>query len=242
MVNTSHLHIGAVILCRYDSTRMPGKVLAMIKGKEALAYIYERVCLALPREQIVVATSDESSDEPIVAFCKQNSIQFFRGSKEDVSSRILSCAQHYHFDYLIRICGDNLFIDPKLIHMGISCLAERPYDFVSNVNRRTFPYGQSVEIIKRDFYEKQITRFDRKFYREHVTSYLYENPECGNFKFFYNDICPEASGLRLVLDTPEDFEFLTAVTEQMGKSHMEYGLRELYQLSKQIMSGSGRDE
>ncbi len=223
--------IGAVILCRYDSSRLPGKILCKIGGKYVLEYIHERVGTLLPSDRIIVATSEEASDDVIEDFCVRRKWNYFRGSKDDVSSRVLHCAKKYGFGYLIRICGDNVFIDPALIKKGAKLLDERDYDLISNLDGRTFPYGQSVEIVKTEFFKNYYKHFDKQEYKEHVTKYFYEHAECGDFQFFYNDICPEAKGLRLVLDTQTDYELLNSIALLMDKPHVEYGLKELYYLS-----------
>ena len=64
---------------------------------------------------IWVATSNEKSDDPIVRFCKANSISFHRDSKSNVALRFLNCALKMKIDYAIRINGDNIFTDPYVI-------------------------------------------------------------------------------------------------------------------------------
>src|SRR5690554_2441069 len=103
------MNIGIIILCRYNSSRLPRKILKKINGKTILDYIIERVEKVIPRSQIVVATSTESTDNPIVEYCSNHSIQVFRGSLTNVAERFLHCMEYYKFEYGIRINGDNIF-------------------------------------------------------------------------------------------------------------------------------------
>ena len=109
------MKIGLIILCRYNSSRLPGKILKQINGKEILTYIYERLLLSNYSNQIVVATSNNSDDDIIEEFCKTNQINCYRGSKDNVAQRFLDCATAFRFDYAVRINGDNILLDSHLI-------------------------------------------------------------------------------------------------------------------------------
>ncbi len=222
---------GIIVLCRYSSTRLPGKILKEINGKPVLTYILERLEKSKYSDGIVIATSDSSSDDPIANYCKDRGVNCFRGSLEDVSERFLACAQQNHFDFATRVNGDNLFTDPVLVDQAIDIALEGNYDFVSNVDQRTYPTGMSVEVVKTSFYEKIISQFDALEFREHVTLWLYRHPASGNFKYFYNDSFTDAHGLKLALDCEEDLNFVSLLLQKMDKPHIEYGWQEIVKLA-----------
>ena len=85
------MKIGFVIICRYNSSRLPGKILMEINGKSILQYIIERLSLVVPENNIVVATSEEKTDNPIAEYCIKNKINVFRGSLDNVALRFLNC-------------------------------------------------------------------------------------------------------------------------------------------------------
>ena len=62
---------GIIILCRYNSSRLHGKIMKRINGKEILTYILERLAVLEEEYPIVVCTSIEKSDDPIVDYCKK---------------------------------------------------------------------------------------------------------------------------------------------------------------------------
>ena len=66
------MRVGIIVVCRYDSTRLPGKVLRQIEAKPVLSYIFERVKKVSKACDVVVATSNEKSEDPIEEFCQQN--------------------------------------------------------------------------------------------------------------------------------------------------------------------------
>jgi len=229
------MKIGLIVLCRYNSSRLPGKILKEIADKPLLSYIIERLKCSREADDIIVATSNKESDDPIEAYCLNQQIKCFRGSLEDVSGRFLACAKSHDLDYAIRINGDNLFTDHEVIDAMIKKSRSQQYDFVSNVKDRTFPTGMSIEILNTKFYESQIQKFDSNEFREHVTYYFYEHPEAVKRVFhYYNTIVAEAKGMKLAVDSEEDFNFATKVISAMHKPHTEYDLKELIELIKSL--------
>ena len=109
---------------------------------------------------------------------------------KNVAERFLHAGLKFDYDYAIRVNGDNLFLDHKLISEMISILDLNHYDLVSNVKDRTFPKGISVEIVNMKFY-KSFWINSTNPNTEHVTNYMYEHPNCGNFYHFINHTSPK---------------------------------------------------
>ena len=107
--------VGAIVICRYNSSRLPGKILKEINGKPILTYIIERLRCVNKIDDIVVATSDEATDQPIVDFCIKEGIKYYRGSLLNVADRFLRCSIENGFDYSIRVNGDNMFLDHRVV-------------------------------------------------------------------------------------------------------------------------------
>jgi len=227
------LKIGIIILCRYNSSRLPGKILREINGKPIIEYIYERIGKVLSTENIVVATSEVETDDPIADYCKQKAYNCFRGSLENVSKRFLNCAQKFQFDYATRINGDNLFADISSLREMIGTVQTGDYNLVSNLKNRTFPKGMSIEIVKTDYYAEVYKQFSTPEDFEHVTWYLYQNKE-NNFHYHFNTDCPEFAGVQLAIDTQEDFDTAKAILDKFTAPHQEYGLKDIYNIYKTI--------
>lgn len=227
--------VGAIILSRYSSSRLPGKALMQINGKPILEYIFERVSKVLDTESIVIATSSESSDDPIAEFAEKRGIKIFRGSLHNVAERFYQAAVANDFDYCFRINGDNIFADINLLQEINYIVNEGEYQFISNVKGRTYPKGMSFEVVDVNFYGsvlEQITSDER--YKEHVTLFLYENEENVKHKYIYNTVLPEAAGLQFALDTPEDFERTERIIHSLAYDHTQYNMHEIYKLFKDL--------
>lgn len=216
------MKVGIIVICRFNSSRLSGKILKEINGKPLLSYILERLQQSNYHENIVIATSNELTDQPIVKYCQKNDIPYFRGDLINVSQRFAECMQHFNFDYGVRINGDNIFTDAKLVDKAIDLALENNYDFVSNVKGRTFPTGMSVEVVSSEFYQQQIQNFKDESHLEHVTLYFYENENAGKFHFFTNEEMEEAKGLKMAVDTQNDFNFVSSIIKKMEKPHFSY--------------------
>ena len=227
------MEIGFIILCRYNSSRLPGKILKEIQGKGILQYIVDSLSNVSDVKNIVVATSEEVSDNPIVDYCKQNNIQVFRGDLNNVSKRFKDCAQNYNFDFATRINGDNIFVDQTTIKKMLEIAESNKYDFVSNVKNRTFPKGMSVEMVRTSHYSEMYKHFSTGDDFEHVTINLYQNDKDKKYYYFYNEKCKEAAGLQFAIDTQEDFDLAEKIIVKLNKKN-NFSIEEVYKTYKEL--------
>lgn len=165
------------IQARMSSQRFPGKVLAPFKGKPLIAQVIGQVTQAIPVDDVVVATSAEPSDDPLSAYLRARGIAVFRGPLANVFRRFQLCVEEYPCTWFFRICADS-----PLLHGGLlrALMAYRPrldLDLITNVFPRTFPKGQSVEMIRAETFKAiQADRLTADE-QEHVTKYYYNNPD-----------------------------------------------------------------
>lgn len=228
-------NIGIAVLCRFNSSRLPGKILKEIDEKPIIHHIHDRLSLLIPNEQIVITTSTEESDDPIANYCHKNGFQVFRGDLNNVAKRFNDVGQKYQWEYTIRINGDNLFIDLDTMKEMMAICLSNNYDFVSNVKGRTFPYGMSIEIVNRKFYHSIFPKFssnDR--FIEHVTLFLYENPEIGKQYHHKNTKILDMRGVKLAIDEQVDFDFAVQLMNLLKIKNYQYNLQDLNQIIKTI--------
>lgn len=222
-------NIGIIILSRYSSRRLPGKALLEIEGKKILKYIIERLLQVINIDNIIIATSNESSDNPIAEFAKTEKIQCYRGSLDNVSKRFYEAANRNNWKYAIRINGDNIFVDTKVLEEMIAIAKTNNYNFITNVKDRTFPKGMSIEIVDIEYYKKRLSDInEHNNYQEHVTLHLYELYNTNDdFYFFKNTAFPEAAGIQLALDTKEDFERTQKIISKFTNPHYLNNLEDI---------------
>jgi len=226
--------LGVIVCARMSSTRLPGKFLRKVKDKLIADYILERLQVFFPQANIVIATSDHAEDGQIEDYCKQKNIKCFRGSLNNVAERFLLAAEENNFQNVVRVCGDNIFLDATLIEQIWHIMLEKSVDFISNTKGRTFPLGMSVEIVKTAFYRQVYQQFQQSDDFEHITRYLYQHEDSINHYYMINNELPQAKGLNFAIDRREHLELAERVVEKMEKAHYLYGWQEVYKLSTQI--------
>jgi spore coat polysaccharide biosynthesis protein SpsF len=206
---------GIVLLCRFNSSRLPGKILMPLARKPVLQHILDRLgSLDLP---ICIATSNETSDQPIVDYCNEHNLYYFRGDLPNVALRFLNCALHMKVEYAVRITGDSVFIDPAIVRQLVTIAKTNVYDLVSNRNLKMYPIGQTVEVMKVETFRNYYPQFSTPDDFEHVTQFFYRNEKALPIKIFHatnpdgNQRC-----VSMAIDTPEDFARAEAVIEKMG--------------------------
>jgi spore coat polysaccharide biosynthesis protein SpsF len=203
----------AIIQARMSSTRLPGKVLKVAEGRTMLDRMVERVRRASQVDEVIVATTTDPSDEPIVELCRKLGIDVYRGSLQDVLDRFYQAAVLYHADIIVRLTGDCPLIDPVLIDDVVCALVDQHADFACNrlppPMARTYPIGLDVEACTFAALERAWKEATEKHEREHVLPYLYAVP--GRFKVVQLDYKEDLGMMRWTLDTPEDLQLLQQV-------------------------------
>jgi spore coat polysaccharide biosynthesis protein SpsF len=212
------IKVVAIIQARMSSTRLPGKVLMELGGRTVLDRMVERVQKSRKVDQVVVATTTDDSDEPIVKFCNENSIPVFRGSLPDVLDRYYQAALQYKADIVVRLTGDCPLIDPQLIDDTITALIEKDADFACNrlppPFSRTYPIGLDVEAVTFEALERAWIEATEKHDREHVLPYLYEISD--RFRVVQLNYTEDLGKMRWTLDTPEDLLLLREVIKRLN--------------------------
>ena len=204
----------AIIQARMSSNRLPGKALRSIAGKPLLRWVYDRLTNSSELSRVVVATSEALSDNPIHEYCIQHDISVHRGPLNNVAKRLVDCARDQEADEFVRISGDSPLIDPALVDQGIALQKATSCDLSTNVQFRSFPKGQSVEVIRTESLARAMARMRQPEDFEHVTRYLYAHPDDFAIKNFSSD---DAMGhLQLSVDSVEDFEMVSMVLNRLG--------------------------
>ena len=195
-----------------SSARFPGKMMASFRGVPLIAQVLGRFDDAGLRSRIVVLTSKESSDDRLADFVSDTcDVPVFRGELDDVVARFQSALAQYPCEWFVRISGDSPLIDASLVKTMIG-FCNSDFDIVSNVARRTFPAGQSVECLRSENFLAIEARNLTSDQREHVTKFYYDNAGSR----IRSVVCkePKWAGIRMVVDTPEDLEALLAGVAQ----------------------------
>ncbi|MCD6163590.1 MAG: glycosyltransferase family protein [candidate division Zixibacteria bacterium] len=204
-----------IVQARMTSSRLPGKVLKRIMGKCLLEYQIERLRRVSLADETVIATTINDADIPIVELCQQLTIPFFRGSENDVLARYYNAALRYNADIIARVTSDCPLIDPIVIDKVIGFFKDNYniYDYVSNVQARTYPRGMDCEVFSSSILNEIFHKASKHSEREHVTPYIYNHPE--HFRMGSVAYSEDQSHHRWTVDTQEDFILIKNILENI---------------------------
>jgi spore coat polysaccharide biosynthesis protein SpsF len=223
--------IHAIVQARMSSTRLPGKVLKEILGQPMLSRQIERLRKATMIDKIIIATSNETSDDPIAQLCQQLSIPCVRGSLHDVLGRYYLASETYPSQHVVRITGDCPLIDPAIVDQVIQLHVETQADYTSNCLHQSFPDGLDIEIFTQGSLIQAYKLAKKPEEREHVTPYIYNHPEqFSQQELFYPH---NLSFHRWTVDQPEDFTLVNKIYERLYPENPDFALADILQLIEQ---------
>ena len=200
---------------RMTSTRLPGKVMKEVLGKPLLEYQIERLRQVRQADELVIATTTNNSDQPIIELCERLGVEYFRGSEEDVLSRYYEAATEFEADVIIRVTSDCPLIDPGVMDevIGLYINNRAKYDYVSNTLERTYPRGLDTEVFSMTALKKAFREAREQPEREHVTLFMYRRPE--EFLLANSSSAIDYSKHRWTVDTSEDFELIKLILQEL---------------------------
>lgn len=204
-----------IVQARMTSRRLPGKVLTDLEGEPMVLRQLERVSRAVNIDQIVVATSDDPSDDALAVTVVDAGYDLVRGPLDDVLARFVYVLDEYRPEVVVRITADCPLISPSVIDSVIGAFHSSSADYVSNTIDPTYPDGLDVEVtLARVLREVDTTSHDPDE-REHVTLGIYRYPERYRIENFVDPTGINHAELRWTVDTPEDLEFVRRVYREL---------------------------
>ncbi len=242
-----------IIQARMTSTRLPGKVLRPVLGRPLLDFMIERLKRMNHSEQIIVATTTNQADDPIVNLAIRRGVGYVRGSEHDVLSRVLLAAHQYQVDLIVETTADCPVIDPVLSDQVVTLFRQNGnLDYASNVLTRSYPRGMDTQVFPTKILEEVARLTQDPVDREHVSLYIYHHPE----KFSLANLAaprecyqPE---LRLTVDTMEDFLLIEQIITHLSPKNPNFSLQDmlrflqdnptLYELNRHIQQKQVENE
>ena len=218
----------AIIQSRYQSSRLPGKILKKVNNKTILEILIKRLSKSKLISKIVVACSNNKKDKKIIDVCKKLKVEYFIGSEPNVLSRYYYCARKYKIENIVRITGDCPLIDYNIVDIVIKNFFSKKVDYASNTNPPSFPDGLDVEIFNIKLLKEAFIKAKTDHDKEHVTSYMIKNKKYKKFNLLSKN---DLSFLRLTLDEPEDFIVIEQIINNF-KNKEYFNLTDILKLFK----------
>ncbi len=192
-------------------------------GKTVLEVMLER--LSSFKKNIIIATTNDGTQKPIVELCQQLDINFFEGDMDNVLSRYYQAALSYQLkndDIIVRCTSDCPLIDSDVIQLAVSYYEEYGYDYVIANSSTGFPRGLDVEVFNFALLEEASSNATQDYEKEHVTPYIYKsNPN--KFKIGQLKSIKDASKYRITLDELADYRVIQEIYKQFScKTRFKY--------------------
>ncbi|MEZ5338372.1 MAG: NTP transferase domain-containing protein [bacterium] len=218
----------AILQARLDSSRVPGKVMAELKGKPVISHIIDRLKAASEIDEVCVAIPSEHKEDSLADALAGMDVTVVRGHASDVLARYIQAAYETKADIIVRATGDNPLVASEVIDQQVGLLQSEPeLDYVITEGMST---GLTTEAFTLKTLEKLDFLAKHPDHREHVTLYLRRNPG----PFVMRRLDPPAhlanANYRLTLDTAEDYKVLGSIYDRLYDGSAIVDLKDVFKL------------
>ncbi|MFH1033311.1 MAG: NTP transferase domain-containing protein [Pseudomonadota bacterium] len=207
-----------LVQARMGSSRLPGKMLLPLAGRPLLAWVLAGAGAARLANQVVLCTSVNPENDALAELAAGLGVAVFRGSEDDVLGRFVAAGRLHRAVWVVRVCGDNPFVNGGEIDRLVAFFGEHACDYACNhVPRQDngYPDGLGAEITTLARLEEAAQESQDPRDREHVTRWLVERPE--RFSLGLPQAPPEIAfpQVKLDIDTPEDHERMSRLAQAL---------------------------
>lgn len=223
----------AIIEARMTSSRLPGKVMLPICGKPEIALLIERLKLSATLDGIVLATTNNDTDDVLAEQAAELGVECFRGSEDDVLDRVLKAALATGTDVIVEVTGDCPLVDWTILDSLVTIHRGGQFDYVSNTLRRSYPRGMDVQVFSTAVLADVARRTDDPVDHEHVSLYIYEHPELYRLHNMESGLPEKWWDTRLTLDTDEDYRLISRVFEALYAKSPAFRLGDILNVLEQ---------
>ncbi|MAU77326.1 MAG: glutamate-1-semialdehyde aminotransferase [Crocinitomicaceae bacterium] len=218
----------AIVQARTSSSRLPGKVLLPIGTKPMVLYQLDRLQNCSRIDTVVLATSDQSSDDTLADLVKIAGFTVFRGDLEDVLERFRACAAAAQATTVVRLTGDCPLSDPALIDELVEAFADGEWDYLSNCadeQQLSVPDGFDAEVFRAELLERAAREALLPSEREHVTPWFRSDRAGLRWGHFCHQ--PVRPYFRVTVDDQVDLEVVRTVVEALEPQDPSFGVDEV---------------
>ena len=214
--------IGVIITVRISSERYPQKALKKINNVESIRLVIRRMKKLSHINDIILATSTHKSDTILVKIAKEEGINYFRGSLNNVANRYYMCAKKFKLDYVVRVTGDAILCDEYMLSKAINShlSTNSEVTFIKNM-----PYGTAKEVIStrvlKVINDKSVNKSDTEYLEFFLENkkYFKINYIKSNYKF--------KKDIRLTLDFPQDRVLFDKIYRYFNDKQSNFSLKDV---------------
>ncbi len=221
----------AVLQARMSSTRLPGKVMSQINGHPMIYWEICRISRAKLVNEIVVAISDQSSDDILAEYLESIHQEYIRGPLDNVLGRYVKAEENYNPSAIIRLTADCPLVMPELIDQYLEIFHKSDFDYLSNTLELSYPDGLDIEIIAPGIFKKLLELNLSEEEKEHVTLGIYSRKD--KFKTYNVSNKTNISNFRWTVDTPDDLVFVKSIYAHFESKEMNFTFEDVLKYVKE---------
>lgn len=222
------IKIIGLLQARMGSSRLPGKVMKTIMGVPLSGHIIDRLLATRHVTQVIVATSIDHRNDPLVEYARSRGVEVYRSPcEDDIAERLYFSARMTGADAILKVNGDCPLVDPVIMsNMTELFLANAETDYISNKMEMTWPEGMSAEIITFRALEWCHENLEDEKDRELVASWIMSHPDRFPQITLKND-GDNPLQHKLSVDTPEDYQYVLKIFEKFYEGNRYFGFKDL---------------
>ena len=216
-----------ILQARMSSTRLPGKVLMPLAGVPMVLRQIERLRRARQMDRLVVATSTETSDDPLVTALRAADVAVYRGSLDNVLARFIGALDANPADHVVRLTADCPLADPDVLDAAIALHMDQSAAYTSNTPESfAFPKGLDVEVISASALRQAAAEASSPEDFEHVTWGIWTHPERWKIAWLKSPKADDGD-IRWTVDTPDDYAFVAAVYDALYIPRSDFSISDI---------------
>ena len=220
-----------VLQARMSSTRLPGKVMTQINGHPMIYWEISRISKAKLVNKIVVAISDQSSDDVLADYLDSIHQEYIRGSLDNVLSRYVKAEENYNPSAIIRLTADCPLVMPELIDQYLEIFQKEDFEYLSNTLELSYPDGLDIEIIAPGVLKKLLEFSLSKEEKEHVTLGIYSRKD--KFRVYNVSNKFNISHFRWTVDTSDDLIFVKSIYAHFESKEINFTFEDMLKFVKE---------
>jgi spore coat polysaccharide biosynthesis protein SpsF len=212
-----------IVTLRNSSKRLPNKSIMKVKGEFSAADIVLNRAkkVGLP---VILATSDDQTDDIFESIAEKNNVKLFRGSRLNKIKRWYDCINFYKIDNFLQVDGDDLSYDYDIGKRAMEMISAENVDIICNPKNIVcgfFTYVMSRKAITELYKICPTENIDTDVISEYIKLAKLKIKEIELNEF------EKDKNVRLTLDYQEDLEFFQKLYQKIdilesGKKIIEF--------------------
>jgi spore coat polysaccharide biosynthesis protein SpsF len=227
------MEFAVLIQARLGSSRYPKKNLKKIDHRSVIEYMIDQILKIIPRNSIIVNTTNSIKDNLLIKTIKKKKITFFRGSELNVLNRYVNCAKKFNVKNIIHLTSDCPLVDIDLILKMKKIFSTKKLDYLANTyppNKSTFPDGTDIEIYRYKSLLKLQKLSNSDEDKEHVTNFFWKNKKIFKTMIFKNQ--KDLSNFKYSVDYKNEVTLLKKILKILKKKKIKPNFKNIVKIIK----------